>query len=79
MTFTQLGPSLLARLGVLLLASCSVMGCGGGDPPRFERLPVSTTGIDFNNTIVEDNALLNPIDFFEEEGGAIADVFWYSR
>jgi len=73
MTLTHPGPSLLARLGILLLAACSMVGCAGGDPPLFEQLPASTTGIDFNNTIVEDNALLNPIDFdYLYNGGGVA-------
>jgi len=48
-------------------------GCGSGEPPLFERMPSSTTGIDFNNTIVENRSSLNPIDFdYLYNGGGVA-------
>ena len=66
-------PSVLARLAILLLVACSTLGCGEDNPPRFEQLPARTTGIDFNNTIVEDEPLLNPIDFdYLYNGGGVA-------
>jgi len=50
-----------------------MIGCGGGEPPLFEQLPSGTTGIDFNNIIVEDEPLLNPIDFdYLYNGGGVA-------
>jgi hypothetical protein len=64
---------LVARIAVLLVTVCAVAGCGPQEPPLFEQLPASTTGIDFNNAIVEDNAQLNPIDFdYLYNGGGVA-------
>ena len=62
-----------------LLAAVSALfaaGCTGGDDALFERLPASRTGIDFSNTIVEDDSLLNPIDFdylYNGAGVAVGD------
>ena len=55
---------------VVVLAGNGHVIYGHGIPDRVER----RLGADLTQQIV----LLNPIDFFEEEGGAIADVFWYS-
>jgi uncharacterized iron-regulated protein len=55
---------------VVILAGNGHVIYGHGIPDRVAR----RLGADLTQQIV----LLNPIDFFEEEGGAIADVFWYS-
>lgn len=55
---------------VVVLAGNGHVIYGHGIPDRVQR----RLGDDLTQQIV----LLNPIDFFEEEGAAIADVFWYS-
>ena len=52
----------VTALPVLMLVVASG-GCGGGEDTLFERLPASRTGIDFTNRIVENDSLLNPLDF----------------
>lgn len=56
---------------VVVLAGNGHVIYGHGIPDRVER----RLGDDLTQKIV----LLNPIDIFEEEGGAIADIFWYSQ
>jgi uncharacterized iron-regulated protein len=56
---------------VVVLAGNGHVIYGHGIPDRVER----RLGDDLTQQIV----LLNPIDIFEEEGGAIADIFWYSK
>ncbi len=55
---------------VVVLAGNGHVIYGHGIPDRVER----RLGDDLTQQIV----ILNPIEFFEEEGGAIADAFWYS-
>ncbi|MEM6714661.1 MAG: ChaN family lipoprotein, partial [Cyanobacteria bacterium P01_C01_bin.147] len=55
---------------VVVLAGNGHVIYGHGIPDRVER----RLGDDLAQQIV----ILNPIDFFKEEGGAIADAFWYS-
>jgi len=56
---------------VVVLAGNGHVIYGHGIPDRVQR----RLGDDLTQQIV----LLNPIEFFEEEGGAIADAFWYSE
>ena len=56
---------------VVVLAGNGHVIYGYGIPDRVQR----RLGEDLNQQIV----LLNPIDFFEEDDGAIADIFWYSE
>lgn len=56
---------------VVVLAGNGHVIYGHGIPDRVAR----RLGADLTQQIV----LLNPIEFFETEGGAIADVFWYSE
>ncbi len=58
---------------LLCLVALGVAGCGGeGEAPLFEHLPAEQTGITFANPIVEDDALLNPIDFdYLYNGGGV--------
>ena len=55
---------------VVVLAGNGHVIYGHGIPDRVQR----RLGADLAQQIV----VLNPIEFFEEEGGAIADAFWYS-
>ncbi|MEM9815245.1 MAG: ChaN family lipoprotein [Cyanobacteria bacterium P01_D01_bin.6] len=55
---------------VVVLAGNGHVIYGHGIPDRVER----RLGDDLAQQIV----ILNPIEFFKEEGGAIADAFWYS-
>jgi uncharacterized iron-regulated protein len=55
---------------VVVLAGNGHVIYGHGIPDRVQR----RLGDDLAQQIV----VLNPIEFFEEEGGAIADAFWYS-
>ena len=60
----------------LWLAGALLVG-GCGDGALFKRLPSSHTGIDFANTIAEDDSLYNPIvfDYLYNGGGvAVGDV-----
>ena len=59
----------VAALPVLMLVVASG-GCGGGEDTLFERLPAGRTGIDFTNRIVENDSLLNPLDFSYVYNGA---------
>lgn len=63
-------PAFPFRCLALLLALLFLAGCQGGNDALFERLPAGETGIDFTNTIVEDDSLLNPIDFAYVYNGA---------
>ncbi|RZM82997.1 iron-regulated protein [Leptolyngbya iicbica LK] len=56
---------------VVVLAGNGHVIYGHGIPDRVQR----RLGDDLTQQIV----VLNPIEFFEEEGGAIADAFWYSE
>lgn len=56
---------------VVVLAGNGHVIYGHGIPDRVER----RLGPELTQQIV----LLNPIEVFEDEGGAIADVFWYSE
>lgn len=47
-------------LGILLVG---LVGCGRETGSLFERRPSDETGIEFANTIVENDSLLNPLDF----------------
>ncbi len=62
---------------LLLWLAFGLAGCGSGEEPLFERLPASRTGVDFVNTIIENDSLLNPIDFdylYNGGGVAVGDV-----
>ena len=59
----------VAALPVLMLVVASG-GCGVGEDTLFERLPAGRTGIDFTNRIVENDSLLNPLDFSYVYNGA---------
>ena len=55
---------------LLVFALAVALGGCGGENTLFERLPASQTGVDFANTIVENDSLLNPIDFSYVYNGA---------
>ncbi len=62
---------------LLLVLAFSAAGCGSGADPLFERLPASRTGVQFANSIVENDSLLNPIDydyFYNGGGVGVGDV-----
>ncbi len=65
---------LCIRLPLLaVLLSTAVLGCANEDNRLFERLPSEETGIDFANTIVEDDTLMNPLDYlYIYNGGGVA-------
>ncbi len=54
--------------------SLGLSGCADDGPaPLFERLPPTESGVDFSNRIVEDDSLINPIDFdYVYNGGGVA-------
>ncbi len=57
-------------LGILLVG---LVGCGRETGSLFERRPSDETGIEFANTIVENDSLLNPLDFdYLYNGGGVA-------
>ena len=57
----------------LLLLALTLLTGGCEDDKLFERLPSSRTGIDFANTITEDDSLYNPIVFdYIYNGGGVA-------
>ena len=68
MVFRRMTQCVVA-LPVLMLVVASG-GCGGGEDTLFERLPAGRTGIDFTNRIVENDSLLNPLDFSYVYNGA---------
>ncbi len=63
-----------APLFTLALLSLVAAGCDSRSaPPLFEPMPASHTGIDFSNTLAEDDTLYNPLVYtFIYDGAGVA-------
>jgi len=58
---------------LLLVGILAFSGCAGDADRLFTRLDAERTGVDFENTIVTDDSLMNPLDYFYVyNGGGVA-------
>lgn len=70
--FRKLASTRLWRL-IIVASVLSIAGCGGDSAHRFERRTSSQTGVEFANTLVEDDSVLNAIDYdYLYNGGGVA-------